>query len=165
MLDTPKKLPSFSNEPQKFADMTLFVGKDGLTLHIPSDCEFLMHRDAPIENTVRYYAGYVERETSTFMKLGEAQMRTLETYYRVNEKTPPSLTDDERKKRVLAYARYFAQRHAENCGDSHDLSDEFCAAATKLGEALHARAEAGMKTITIINSGDPAEKFMMPKHG
>lgn len=165
MLDDAKKLPSFSNEPQQFADMTLFIGKDGLTLHVPSDCEFLMHRDVPIENVVRYYAEYVERETSAFVKLGEAQMRTLETYFRVNAKAPPVLTEEERKNKILGYARWFAQRHAENCGDSHDLSDEFCAATTLLGHALQARADAGMKTITVINSGSPVAKFMMPTYG
>ncbi len=165
MLDTPKKLPSFSNEPQKFGPMTLFNSQYGLTLHIPSDLEFRMETNVPIDGLARDYFGYVERETSAFMKLGEARMRTLETYYRVNGKTPPVMTEEERQKRVIAYARYFAKNYAENCEDGHDLSEEFCEAATNLGKALQARADVGIKTMTIIQSGDHAEKFMIPTHG
>lgn len=159
MGETRTKLPSFSNEPQKFGPMTLFMKAGKLYLHSPAGMEAHISSGVSVEEMANYYERYEESETARFRPLAEAQLRHIEQY-RARSDEPLELSDERREEIVKDIMRQYAARWADNCDDDHDLSAEFCESARDLGLALRDRFNAGMKTMTIIQTYKPAANFV-----
>jgi hypothetical protein len=164
MLDDAKKLPSFSNEPQAFANMTLFLSERyGLALHVRSGASGMIRQGEDLAGLARYYSDYETHGKAGYEPMARAYLASV-NQTRARRSQPP-LNREEEKDFIKNSCAEMARLYAEKCEDSHDLSDEFCAAAKDLGAALQARVDGGVKRITIIQSWNPAENFMKPQHG
>lgn len=155
-----KKLPSFSNEPQKFGPMTLFMNGGDLCLHVPTDMEFFARSGVPTDGVAAYYENYETRETARFRDVVEVQIKHTRACLKHLGEAVPELSPEEYELQVMRTARYMARRQADNCDDNHDLSEEFCAASHELGKALRDRFNAGIETMKIVESYKPAETFI-----